>query len=128
MFKDPNGEWIQIAIGAVVGGVFNVVTNWDNINNFGQGLSYFGLGAAGGALMATGNVVAGRALMGGGNSILTQGFQNGFNNIDFSHVAMSATMSGITGYLGGQIANGLQGPLSTLFQPVVKKNQCWDKA
>jgi RHS repeat-associated protein len=117
-FTDPDGEWIHIVIGAIVGGVFNVVTNWDNINDFGQGLSYFGLGAAGGALMATGNIVAGGALMGGGNSILTQGFQNGFNNIDFNQVAMGATMGGITSYLGGQIGKGLQGPLSKLFSSV----------
>lgn len=36
-----------------------------------KGLSYFGVGAAGGALMATGNVTAGGMVIGGGNSILT---------------------------------------------------------
>jgi hypothetical protein len=59
-YTDPTGEWVWIVVGAVVGGVINVVAHWDQIDNFGEGLATFGVGAAGGALMAaTGGAAAG---------------------------------------------------------------------
>ena len=49
-FTDPDGEWIHLVIGAVIGGTINWMTHgaefsWD-------GAKYFGIGAAAGALGA----------------------------------------------------------------------------
>ncbi len=70
MYTDTNGEFWHIVFGAVVGGV----VNW-GINGFrfdAAGAGYFGVGAASGALFATGNVFGGTALLSGGNSVVTQ--------------------------------------------------------
>ena len=46
-YVDPSGEfWWLVA--AAVGGVFNVIANWDSIDNFWQGLGFFGVGALSG--------------------------------------------------------------------------------
>ena len=56
-YIDPDGEWIHIAIGALVGGIINVVTHWDEIGSFKDGLAAFGIGAVAGAVgAATGGV------------------------------------------------------------------------
>ena len=51
---DENGEWIHLVIGAVVGGVANVISNWKTIKEkgFWIGVGYFGVGAVAGALSA----------------------------------------------------------------------------
>ncbi|MDR2954933.1 MAG: FG-GAP-like repeat-containing protein, partial [Prevotella sp.] len=33
-YTDPSGEFVHLIVGAVVGGVFNVIVNWDNIGSF----------------------------------------------------------------------------------------------
>jgi hypothetical protein len=68
--------------------------------------------------MATGNVVGGGMLMAGGNSALTQGFANGFDNISWGDVAMSSMAGGMTSFLGGSLAQGLHGPLSSVFSSI----------
>ena len=54
MYVDPDGESILLAmlIGAVVGGAINLGIHFSqgDVENFGQGLMYFGTGAVGGAL------------------------------------------------------------------------------
>jgi len=58
-YTDPSGEWIHIAIGAVVGGVINlgIKAYQGKINSWGDGFAAFGIGAAAGALgAATGGV------------------------------------------------------------------------
>ncbi|MFO7938971.1 MAG: RHS repeat-associated core domain-containing protein [Bacteroidales bacterium] len=52
IYTDPDGEFWHIIIGAAIGGTFNVLSNLDKIDNFGEGLASFGVGAAAGALMA----------------------------------------------------------------------------
>lgn len=52
MYTDPDGEWIHLVIGAIIGGVMNVVMNFGKIDNFWEGLGYFGVGAAAGAVGA----------------------------------------------------------------------------
>lgn len=74
-FNDPNGDivpLVAIAIGAAVGGGFNVYRNWDNITQNGFSLTdfgaAFGIGAvAGGVGVATGGAAAG--LVGGGAAL-----------------------------------------------------------
>ncbi len=97
---DPNGEVWHIVIGAIVGGIINVVQNWDNIGSFEEGLGYFGVGAASGAVVAaTGNLAAGGAIMGLGNGLM-QG-QRGYDLLKTT--AMSTATSVIGGGLGKAI-------------------------
>ncbi len=51
---DEDGEFVHLIIGAVVGGVMNVISNWKTIQQkgFWTGLGYFGVGAVAGALSA----------------------------------------------------------------------------
>ncbi|MGE0562551.1 MAG: RHS repeat-associated core domain-containing protein [Flavobacteriales bacterium] len=49
---DPDGEWIHIVIGALVGGIINTVVHWDKIQGPGDFFAAFGIGAAAGALGA----------------------------------------------------------------------------
>ena len=51
---------------AVIGGVINVATHWDSIDNVWQGLGYFAVGGAAGAIGAvTGGAFAGGGFIGG---------------------------------------------------------------
>lgn len=71
-YIDPDGEWIHIAIGALVGGIINVVTHWDEIGSFKDGLAAFGIGAVAGAVgAATGGVAFAGA--GGAAAVLGSG-------------------------------------------------------
>lgn len=59
-YTDPDGEFWHLIIGAAIGGIANLATNWGKIDTFGEGLAYFGIGAAAGALGAvTGGAAAG---------------------------------------------------------------------
>lgn len=40
---------LPFAIAADIGGVINTASNWNNIDNFGEGLAFYGVGAASGA-------------------------------------------------------------------------------
>jgi hypothetical protein len=58
--------WAHLLIGALIGGVVNLATNWTHIDSFGEGLAYFGIGAAAGAIgAATGGAVSGAMKLGG---------------------------------------------------------------
>jgi len=80
-YTDPNGEWVHIVAGAVIGGVINVATNWSSISeggdvwsSVGKGAAFFGVGAGAGAVTAaTGSFAAGGAIIGGGNAALNGG-------------------------------------------------------
>lgn len=52
----PDGEivWLVVAAAAVFGGAVNVISNWKNIDNFWEGLAYFGSGAVNGGLSVFG--------------------------------------------------------------------------
>ena len=54
MYVDPDGEWVHIVIGAVVGGVINlgIKAYQGKINSWGDGFMAFGIGAAAGAIGA----------------------------------------------------------------------------
>lgn len=49
VYTDPDGEWINILIGGIVGGITNLVANWDNIENVWDGCVYFNVGGLAGA-------------------------------------------------------------------------------
>ncbi|MEC3882015.1 hypothetical protein U9S71_20400, partial [Parapedobacter sp. 10938] len=57
IYVDPNGEWIHLVVGAVVGGVANLTIKafQGKIDSWGDGFAAFGIGAAAGfAATATG--------------------------------------------------------------------------
>lgn len=74
-YTDPDGEWVHIAIGAVIGGAINlgVKAYQGKIDSWGDGFAAFGIGAAAGALgAATGGAAftaAGGAAGGAGGFI-----------------------------------------------------------
>ena len=121
MMTDPNGEWIHIAIGAVIGGVINVAMNWDNIDSFGEGLASFGVGAVvGGATAACGTcggaaaiAIGGGALMGATNNVIGQtGNGVGVGDVDWNSTIQSGFIGGVSGGAGsvaGQYANKVFG-------------------
>jgi hypothetical protein len=115
MYVDENGEFWHIIIGALVGGVINLIANWDNVDGFWDGLATFGVGAGTGALVATtggagagfwavaGVSAGGGAIMGATNNIVAQTGQNfsGFGEVDWGKVWTSAGISGVAGFAGG---------------------------
>ncbi|MFY0482521.1 DUF6443 domain-containing protein [Flavobacterium sp. PLA-1-15] len=118
---DPDGEWVHIVVGAVVGGVINVATNWDNIGDFGDGLAYFGTGAVSGAYIAgTGDVVGGSMMLGAGNNIYGQYKAGGysFDNFNPGEALQATAISGVTSYVGGALGAKLTGPISNLYSKV----------
>ncbi len=118
---DPDGEWVHIVIGAVVGGVVNVVSNcWSGDCDLVDGLAYFAVGAGAGAVTAaTGNPVAGGAILGAGNSAYSQYDQTG--TIDPSRVLGDAAIGGATAFVGGQLSSALAPVSEKLFSNVGNK-------
>lgn len=98
-FTDPDGEFIHLIIGAIIGGTINVITNWKSIKgNFWKGVAYFGVGAAAGALSA--------GVGAGISSVLASGtFSAGFLGTASAQVAVSSFVNGAA--IGA--ASGLSG-------------------
>ena len=139
-YTDPDGEWIHILIGAVVGGVINLAANWNNCDGFWEGAAAFCVGAGAGALTAvTGGATSGfwastgaalgAAAVGGAstaaaNSIISQTTDNfSKGHIDWGQVGFNSLVGGISGvasYGAGQWAskhlsnfsiNGIKSPM-----------------
>jgi RHS repeat-associated protein len=107
-YTDPDGEWVHLVVGAVVGGGINLATNWDNIDGFWEGAAAFGVGAGSGlAAAATGGASLGVQLgvaMGSGaavsatNNVIAQ--TDHFNGqVDWTSVTRSAAI--------GMVASGV---------------------
>ncbi|MGL5317448.1 MAG: RHS repeat-associated core domain-containing protein, partial [Bacteroidales bacterium] len=100
-FTDPNGEYIHIIVGAVVGGIVNWASNGCQFNA--KGLAHFGVGAAAGALTAAfgpAGAAAGGFLLNGVNTALAGG--------DLAAVFKNATIGAATGLVSsytGQFAS-----------------------
>ena len=105
IYIDPDGEWVHIVIGAVIGGVINlgVKAIQGKIHSFGDGLMAFGIGAAAGALgAATGGLVSAAA---GGSGGLLAGMAGGATGTAFSSPILSA---GNSAYFGDPMMTGKQ--------------------
>lgn len=130
-YVDENGEVWWFVAAAVAGGIINVAMNWNRIDNFWQGLGYFGVGAVSGALgYVTGGAVstalgglsgfAGGAVigaasgassgfvLGGGNAILSGG--------DFWDVMRDATTGMFMGAATGMASGAIIGGAISYFQ------------
>jgi len=117
IFVDENGRWFGIddLIAAAIGGVVNLTVNLiqGNVNNFWEGLGYFGAGAVAGdlALYGPAGWAAGGAIIGASNNLLqggnlgsatVQGLIGGISGIAGGYAASWASAN-----LGGLIVNGL---------------------
>jgi len=122
-FVDPDGESViaAVLIGAVVGGIINTYMHKDQINNFGDGLAAFGIGAiagaAGGAFGASAAIAAGGAgaiagAVGGAiGSAAAMPVQSAGNNWYFNDPMMTMEQYG-KGVLIGGITGGIAGGIS----------------
>ncbi|MBK7480198.1 MAG: hypothetical protein IPI69_11090 [Bacteroidales bacterium] len=152
-YSDPDGEWIftilagifcpallPVAIAADFGGIMNVATHIENINNFGQLAAFYGIGAASGAAgaavgLGVGSALAGDTFLGGILGTSTKvatgffsglvsgtagGFINGFGNTamdpqsDFGDMLSAGWNSGMTGAIFGGIAGGITGGIDAV--------------
>ncbi len=116
-FTDPTGEivWFIPAIAAVIGGVANLVANWDHIEGFWDAFSTFAVGAgAGAATAATGGAgagvwavagvsAAGGAMVAMNNDIVAQTGENfsGFSKIDWGQTMKSTFVGSVAGAASG---------------------------
>lgn len=103
-YTDPDGNFWNLIIGAIIGGTINLISNAGSIHNFSDGLKYFGVGAVSGAVGAgIGGAVS--------SSIAGTSFSAGFWG---SSSALTATSSFFTGAaIGG--AAGFSGGLISGF-------------
>lgn len=122
-YTDPNGEYaiIDDIIGALISGGINVITNLGNIDSFGQGLAYFGVGASGYIVSEYATPVVGGMYMSAANNLLSQGFSKGFDNINLNQVAYSGVMGGLTAQTGQYIGNFV-GPTIGKFASSITKS------
>ena len=119
VYVDQNGEFWHIVVGALVGGVVNLVANLNNSQGFWEHLAAFGVGALGGAVTAavggsdggasflaiTGTAAGMGALTMGTNSIIAQTGHNfsGMNNVNWGTVGKNALVGGASGFASGAV-------------------------
>jgi len=101
---------LPVAIAADIGSVVNVASNWNHIDNFGEGLAYYGVGAAGGAtsqIPGFGIPLAG-FIYGAGNEflytdILTEDVSwNDLDGNDASRVLLAGIIGAASSYYGAK--------------------------
>ena len=134
-YTDPSGEVWHIVIGAVVGGVVNLVVNWDNIDGFWQGFAAVAVGAGSGALTAATGGAGAWAVMGvgavtgamtaGTNNVIAQTDKNfaGMGNVDWGQVGISSVIGGVSGAAGsgaGYAASNMNFLVNGVNSPVLR--------
>lgn len=102
VYKDENGEFFGLIVGAIIGGVINVALNAKNISNVWQGLAYFGIGAAAGALSAGIGSGVNVAMAGGSFGAGFMGTATGISSTGFISGALTGAASG---FAGGFVTN-----------------------
>ncbi|WP_417355193.1 DUF6443 domain-containing protein [Flavobacterium sp.] len=117
---DPNGEYaiIDDVIAIVVGGAINLAANWDNIDDFGDGVSYFLIGAAAGEATLYAGPLAGAAITGFGNNAYRQLSNPDYQEFDFGSFITEGVVSIGTSYIGGAIGARLTGPVQALYSKI----------
>ena len=116
-YVDPDGEFWHIVIGAVVGGVLNVVANLDNKDKMGfwdyaaafvvgagAGVATAATGGAAGAgfWATTGVAAACGAVTSATNSVISQTGKNfsGMENVKWGDVGKAGLVGGASGFMG----------------------------
>lgn len=100
-YTDPDGEWIHIVVGAVLGGVVNLGMQAlkGNVNSFGDGLKAFGIGAVVGGV--------GAATFGAGLGVLS--------GAGLSAGVAGTVTAGSGGFLAGAGAGVISGATTGAF-------------
>ena len=142
IYVDEDGEFIfsfflpgigTLIDAALWGGTINLISNWGNINNLGEALTAFGVGAGTGALMIVNPVLgitAGGALTGATNSAIQQlDGTNGLNDLNWGAIGKEALLGVATsavsyGTFKGLNASGFAEKVTTSLG--IKGN--WSKA
>lgn len=104
MYTDPEGEWVHLLAGAILGGITNLLANINNIDNGWDALGYFGIGAVGGTFGAGIATGISSGLLG---SIHQGSFSTGFIK------GMKAPLS--TGFSSGFVSGAAAGAVSGGF-------------
>lgn len=105
-YTDPSGEFWNIVIGAVIGGVVNWATHGCQFNT--TGLAYFGVGAVAGALTAMGAGGVSSALAGGSFSAGALGTAAACSvGSGFASGAVVGAAGGLAGGFTSGFGNGL---------------------
>ncbi len=126
MYVDKDGKFWWFIAAAVIGGIINTAVNWGDIDNFADGLCYFGVGALAGVVGAytgglsygiggaAGGLIAGGvsgatsgAIIGGGNTLIQGG---SFSDV-FNAAWQGAFVGAVTGAVIGGVAGGIQAHL-----------------
>ena len=115
IYKDENGEWIHLLIGAIIGGAVNWATHGFKFNA--KGLGYFAVGAVAGALGAGIGAGISSALPIMGNT--AGGFAAGFWG---TSAATTATSSFVSGALIGGGAGASSGFVSGIGNGLIDDN------
>lgn len=102
IYKDEDGEFLHLIIGAVIGGIVNVIANAKNISSFWQGVGYFGIGAVAGSLSAGVGSGVNVAMAGGSFGAGFIGTAGGISSTGFISGALAGSSSG---FVGGFITN-----------------------
>ncbi len=115
-YTDPNGEYTGIddLIAFAVGGAINTVANWNNIDNLGDGLSYFAVGGVSGMASLYGGPVAGGAVLAFGNSFTTQYRKNG-GEVALGQVLGETVIGAATAGIGSKLSPLISSQTSRLF-------------
>ncbi|WP_146212817.1 RHS repeat-associated core domain-containing protein [Dysgonomonas alginatilytica] len=121
-YNDLTGEYVIVddLIAAAIGGTVNLIGNAiaGNVNSWGQGFSYFGVGAVAGWTTIYAGPVVGGMIVAGGNSVVQQSFEYGFGNISWEQVGNSTMMGGITGAISAGVGGLVQAPLNSAFSGI----------
>jgi len=109
-YTDHAGDWVHLVVGGVIGGTMNLIMNANNIDNFWQGLGYFGVGAVAGALGAgvgagINSAIAGAGFGTGFVGASTAGVSTGF----FAGSMIGASSGFIGGFTSGAGNSWIQG-------------------
>ncbi|MEZ4772743.1 MAG: FG-GAP-like repeat-containing protein [Bacteroidia bacterium] len=111
-FTDPSGEVIQVILvvgAALIGGGFNLWSNWEKVDNWQTGLAYFTSGAVGGAVSVF-NPYAGGAITAGGNitiDAVTGNLPDINNTRELLGYSLGVGFDALSAGMAGKTAEGL---------------------
>jgi hypothetical protein len=95
-YTDPDGQWVHLVVGAVIGGTLNWMMNGAEFSW--KGLGYFGVGAAAGALGAG---------IGAGVNVAIAGGSFGAGFLGTATVSSTGFIAGFATGAAGGVTNGL---------------------
>ncbi len=126
-YKDTNGKWIHLAIGALAGGLLSGISNaiyqkitYGEINGWSVAINSVG-GAIGGALTAAGFGSISAGIVSGITDFVDQAYKNDwdFSKVDVVSVVVNAGLGALGAKLGGKAGN--TGHLNSMGKNLMKQ-------